>query len=266
MNEIILSNSVMPVIEDCGLLAASEPFYHMDRTADFNVLIYVISGTIYVTEDGTDYEINPGELLFLKSGVHHWGAKEIKKGTQWYFFHFRGGAGGENRFEREIALPKKLTGLENSRTERLIEQYVDFFFSENEMMPWLAGYKLFELLTELAYRGIKKTAPQSLADRLCLYLQEHYREPFSAAVLEKEFFLSYKHMASVFRREKNITMQQYHTRIRMNTACRLLKSTLMSVGEIAAEVGYKDALYFSRCFRAVHGMSPSGYRRSGVVY
>ncbi|MGN0183279.1 MAG: helix-turn-helix domain-containing protein [Candidatus Ornithomonoglobus sp.] len=266
MNEIILSNSSMPVIEDCGLLAASEPFYHMDRTAAFNVIIYVTDGAIYVTEDGEDYEVNPGELLFLKSGVHHWGRREIRKGTRWYYFHFRDGAGSEGRFRREIALPKKLTGLKNSRAERLIAEYIDFFFSENDMMPWLAGYKLFELLTELAYREIKKTAPESLADRLCAYLQEHYREPFSAAALEKEFFLSYKHMAAVFKRERQITMQQYHTRVRMNTACRLLKSTLMSVGDVAAEVGYKDALYFSRCFRAAQGVSPSGYRRSGVVY
>ncbi|MGM9937206.1 MAG: helix-turn-helix domain-containing protein [Candidatus Ornithomonoglobus sp.] len=266
MNEIILSNSSMPVIEDCGLLAASEPFYHMDRTAAFNVFIYVTDGTIYVTEEGEDYEVNPGELLFLKSGAHHWGRREIKKGTSWYFFHFHCGAESGGRFRREIMLPKKLSGLRNSRAERLIERYVDFFFSEDEMMPWLAGYKLFELLTELACRGIKKTAPESLADRLCLYLQEHYREPFSAAALEKEFFLSYKHMAAVFKRERQITMQQYHTRVRMNTACRLLKSTLMPVGEIAAEVGYRDALYFSRCFRAAQGMSPSEYRRSGVMY
>lgn len=266
MNEIILSNSAMPVIEDCGLLAAAEPFHHMDRTAEFHVIIYVTDGTIYVTEENRDYEVNPGELLFLKSGVHHYGRKEIQKGTRWYFFHFREGAVNETRFQREMMLPKKLSGLKHSRAEHLIEKYVDFFFSREENVAWLAGHRLFELLTELAYHAIKKTAPQTLADRLCVYLQEHYREPFSAAVLEKEFFLSYKYMAAVFKKERQLTMQQYHTGVRIHTACRLLKSTFMSIGEIAAAVGYRDALYFSRCFRAAQGVSPSDYRRSGTVY
>ena len=73
-------------------------------------------------------------------------------------------------------------------------------------------------------------------------------------------------MAAVFKRERGETMQQYHTRLRMNTACYLLKSTLMSVREIAAETGYSDALYFSRCFRAAKGMSPTEFRRSKRVY
>ena len=41
----------------------------------------------------------------------------------------------------------------------------------------------------------------------------------------------------------------------------LLLTTEISVKAIAAEMGYRDALYFSRTFRRVHGVSPSEYRR-----
>ena len=79
MNEIVLCNSSMPVMGVCDLCAAPEPFFHADRTVDFHVLIYVIEGVGYVTEEETDYEIHPGELLFLKSGIRHLGKREIPK-------------------------------------------------------------------------------------------------------------------------------------------------------------------------------------------
>ena len=66
LNEVILQNNVLPVLCGCDVLVASEPFYHSDRITDFNVLIYVTNGTIYVTEDNMDYSVSKGELLFLK--------------------------------------------------------------------------------------------------------------------------------------------------------------------------------------------------------
>lgn len=124
----------------------------------------------------------------------------------------------------------------------------------------------FDILSVLAEEAGIWEEHQGLADRICEYLGNHISEPFSTAVLEKEFYLSYKHMAAVFKREKGETMQQYHTKVRINAACYLLKSTLMPIGEIAAEIGYRDALYFSRCFHAAKGMSPTEFRRSISMY
>ena len=49
---ILLDGLHLPELIDCDILTASENFFHMDRTADFNVLICVTDGAMYVTEDG----------------------------------------------------------------------------------------------------------------------------------------------------------------------------------------------------------------------
>ncbi len=264
MNEIILSNTRPPIFSECGLLAATEPFYHMDRTADFNVMIYVTDGAIYVTEDETDYEINPGELLFLKSGLRHWGKREIKKGTRWYYFHFYDNPDNtpDKSLERTAVLPKTLSGLKNSRFERLTKEYADDIYSHDVMKQWTASARLFDILTEVAFRNSGEKESPKLSDKICAYLSGHYSDPYSSAVLEREFFLSYKYMAAVFKRDKGMTMQQYHTNARVQAACRLLRSTCMSVSDVAAAVGCGDALYFSRRFRSVIGLCPSAYRKS----
>lgn len=268
MNEIVLSNTYMPFAAECGLLTASEPFYHMDRITDFNVMIYVTDGVIYVTEDETDYEVNAGEILFLKSGIHHYGKRKTERGTRWYYIHFyteQRSADG-NKYIRELMLPKKITVQEEIRAESILESYTSDFYSEDYEKLWKINLRLLDILMELAFAGRQEEKSQTLPDKICAYLTKHYREPFSAKILEKEFYLSYKHMAAVFKKERGLSMQQYHTKIRMNTACRLLKSTLMPVAEIAVQVGYGDALYFSRCFHAAVGISPMLYRKTIHMY
>lgn len=281
VNEIILTNNVMPVASGCGYFAAQEDFLHADRTADFNVLIYVTDGVIYVTEDSTDYEIRPGELLFLKSGIRHFGKRPVPKGTRWHFVHFyleENGKAAENfvpdssplpQYEKiccTTVLPKKLTVPYGSRLERLITGFTDHYGSSDPMKKWDINARLFELLTEAAFSSDEYKAKESLSDRIAHFLADNYDKPFSSEILERTFFLSYKHMAAVFKRERGTTMQQYHNAVKMNAACRLLVSTLMTVGEISAKLGYSDMLYFSRRFREFTGKSPTEYRKTKPVY
>ncbi len=279
MNRIILSSCDMPVLCGCDHLAAAEPFFHADRVADFHVLIYVTEGRIYVTEDGTDYCVGAGGLLFLKSGVRHFGRQQIPRGTKWYFAHFTLPQQDYPAFAPDsspipqyspltstLALPKYITGLQGSGTERDIIGLIQLFHSDDPMKRWHLNQRLFSLLSRIALSGCTQPQQLSLSDRVCRYLAENISTPFSADAVSSAFYLSYKHLAAVFRKEKGMTMQQYHTALRMNEACRLLRSTLLTVGEIAARLGYQDMLYFSRCFRSSTGYSPTEYRRLPHTY
>lgn len=266
----------MPLVSACDFLAAAEPFYHVDRVADMNVLIYVTEGVIYVTEEGTDYSVRAGELLILKSGVHHWGKTEIPRGTKWYYIHFNCDGGDAQQFSAGMEippyrtvqcgtlLPKYVRGLSGGRLEELLRSFTEYYNGDDPHRAWYINVRLFELLSSLALHG--DSAAQTLSDRVCAYLSQHKCEPFSAQCLSAEFYLSYKRLAAVFKEEKGITMQQYHTAQRMNEACRLLRSTLMTVGEVAEAVGYTDILYFSRRFSAETGCCPTEYRRRKRIY
>lgn len=280
MNEITISNTSLPSVGGCDFLTAAEPFYHTDRTAPFNVLIYVTEGVIYVTEDNTDYSVSAGELLLLKSGVRHYGRTEIPRGTSWYFLHFTleepcglppfvpdgSPIPQYTAIESCLTLPKKLTGLSGSGTERELAELVEYYGSDDRLRRWHINARLFSLLSRIALREFRQQPQPSLSDRVCGYLADHCCEPFSAAVLEREFYLSYKHLAAVFKRDKGQTMQQYHTSLRISHAARLLRSTLLPVGEVAEQTGYSDMLYFSRCFHKAMGLSPTEYRRQPQQY
>lgn len=280
LNEIVMDNGLMPIMESCNLCAATEPFMHADRVLAFHVLIYVLEGVIYVTEDGVDYAVEAGEVLFLKKGLRHFGKAEIPKGTRWYYIHFYMDAepeSGEDALSendvgplqehvsgRKVKLPKKMSHLTGSVLEEKIAALIGSARSEDNLKSWYLNMRLFELLSLSAFFQ-KAEMKRTLSEEICIYLQAHIKEAFSARELERYFYLSYKHMAAVFKKEKQMTMQQYHTKLRMDEACRLLESTLLSIGEISRRLGYEDMLYFSRIFHRSEGMSPTAYRRRALT-
>lgn len=72
--------------------------------------------------------------------------------------------------------------------------------------------------------------------------------------------VSANYFSSVFSQEMEMTFIEYVTKKRMEKAKKLLRQTEKHSGEIAAEVGYKDAHYFSSVFKKTVGCSPREYR------
>ena len=58
-----------------------------------------------------------------------------------------------------------------------------------------------------------------------------------------------------------MTTQEFLIQYRMRIACLYLKNTDVSIGTIAASVGYANQLHFSRAFRKVYGMSPRDWQK-----
>lgn len=255
---IQIGNRVLPQLSDCDILTAAENFRHMDRTAEFNVLIYVTSGTMYVTENEQDHEINAGELLFLKSGLRHFGKRETLRGTRWVYAHFY--LSDEQDIAGTVALPKKICGLSGSTIEERLFRLCDYFHSPAPLRELRQNSMLYEILLDIASEQYPEQ--ESITDRICEFLDGKTDRDFSKELISGQFYLSYSNLAARFRKDKGMSMGQYHNSVRMKKACHLLRSTLMSVGEIAECLGFSDMLYFSKKFHGFSGVSPTEYRKT----
>lgn len=59
-----------------------------------------------------------------------------------------------------------------------------------------------------------------------------------------------------------VTPADFLKEARMKRACQQLLDTTKGVNDIAYSCGFSDPKYFSKCFKASIGMSPSDYRNS----
>ena len=58
----------------------------------------------------------------------------------------------------------------------------------------------------------------------------------------------------------DISPQEYLLSYRLEQGSRLLRTTKMSVQEIAESIGYENPLTFSKMFKNAYGVSPKYYR------
>ncbi|MEL6611139.1 MAG: AraC family transcriptional regulator [Bacteroidota bacterium] len=72
--------------------------------------------------------------------------------------------------------------------------------------------------------------------------------------------LSKYHYLRAFRQTFGTTPHRYHTRLRIARAQRLLAESRLAVAEVGLAVGFDEPSAFTRAFRRVIGVSPSGYR------
>lgn len=92
------------------------------------------------------------------------------------------------------------------------------------------------------------------------YMLRHLDQPLQVSTLASRANVSSSHFFALFKRQVGCAPIDYFIRLRMQHACRLLDGTTMSVKQVAATLGYDDPFYFSRVFKSVNQVAPSGYR------
>ena len=93
------------------------------------------------------------------------------------------------------------------------------------------------------------------------YIEENYNQyDISLNTVAASVNLSPNHFSTIFSQELGETFIEYLTRVRMEKAKVLLRTTSKKSTEIAYEVGYKDAHYFSNLFKKTQNCTPREYR------
>ena len=105
------------------------------------------------------------------------------------------------------------------------------------------------------------TGRSEIVDNVIRYIKNHYKEDINLNVLANEFFLSPAYLSRKFSRTTGVSIMSYLEDYRINVATDLLKGSERSISEIADQVGYYDANYFTKIFKKVKGITPKEFRK-----
>ncbi len=288
-NQISYRISELPFVNLADTRNVTTAFKHLDRTAPFHVMLYILKGEFPIIEDNTEYVLEEGSLLFLKGRTHHWGEKLIMPGTSFIFVHFfLPDVSREDRPAREfkpqlsleryrihqrefretiITLPKRIDNLSGSNIEYKLQELATYFNSDDAFRKLRINSMLSDILVD-CYRLQYKTSTARddlRVEEIINYLRKHRDEPFHSQNIEEHMKLSYKYLEEGFKKKTGMTIQQYHTALRIREAERLLSSTTHTIFEISESLGYPDPLYFSNVFKKNTGYSPRAYRNSIIT-
>ncbi|CCU80574.1 two-component response regulator [Halanaerobium saccharolyticum subsp. saccharolyticum DSM 6643] len=92
------------------------------------------------------------------------------------------------------------------------------------------------------------------------YIAANYQDGITLSEMARKFNLSTGHLSNLFNEETGESFSDYLNMIRLNKAKELLKTTNDKIYQIADQLGFNDAYYFSSWFKKQVGASPTTYR------
>jgi len=169
------------------------------------------------------------------------------------------------RGEGDVSSHLKLDSTRLDKAMNLIERIEDEIKCKEDGYRYMAVVHFMRLAGELSrwYSGAQHPGARRLTriGAAIGYLEQHLDEAVTLDELTGLADLSASTLNRAFRRAVGLPPLAYHLRLRIRRAGDLLRTTDLSVTEVAGLTGFDDANYFARQFRSVIGLSPSAYRK-----
>lgn len=140
---------------------------------------------------------------------------------------------------------------------------VDFIVSSLERFFSMLYCRLknIDLLLNESQKAGKYIDESTRSEAVKRYLCEHVKDRLTVTDLCTRFGISQTALMKNFHRENGQSPMDYFTDRKIDEAKRRIRKTTQSFAQIAEDLGFSSAGYFSRVFKAKTGMTPTEYSR-----
>jgi len=207
----------------------------------------------------------PGLVTFVPSGVRAEVAlRGVGEGSVIYFRDEKRLPGWASRARQQEPLTFGNDVL--AALVRRLAQADDGVPMKSSYLRALGNALSAELERELAQAHADAPQPASRGDlrvahTAIQHIGRHLGEDLSVRELASLCGLGLTRFSRSFREATGLPPHRYLRRVRIERACELLRTTSLSVREVAELVGFRGQSHFCTAFAQERGLTPSAYRR-----
>ena len=231
-----------------------------------HIIIVCLHGRGWVRIEPKRIELSAGELVWIPADTPHTYGSAHDDPWTIVWVHFCGANAAAWRAEinwAESDIDTFHFGSRAAPTLGLDEVYatLERGYSFHHLLAARIAleHSLSSLLELSRISGAERSAGERTANVRKLIIASPARN-YRLAELAESAGLSVPHFTNLFKKQCGFAPIDFFIHLRMFRACVLLDRTPLSVKEIAWELGYEDAFYFSRLFKSVSDLAPSDYR------
>ena len=158
------------------------------------------------------------------------------------------------RFAIEAGAPQELV----YSTSDVFIRKGDVAKTEDEIRELNKGF--WEILVKLVRDSRKEKHYSKPVTKSIDYITSHFNSKVTLEELAKETELTPNYLATLFKQETGLTVVEYLTRFRIDSACALLSQTEYAYLQIALSLGFCTQSYFTKVFKEHVGCTPRIYR------
>jgi AraC-like DNA-binding protein len=235
------------------------------RTLTDFELVWLLAGSAQWHGGGERARLRlaPGDLLLIPPGTHDEFRWDREVPTRHGYVHFRSGPGPASE-------PVLHRGQAHGPVGGLLEFLL--WLGEAQRPGWRerAGELLAVITQALTAGPLPEAAtpePAALAAALD-YVRGQWTaamRPLTLRELAAAACVSPSYLSRVFRKQYGCGPGAALELVRLERARTMLARSNLTVSQVASACGFADPLYFSRRFRAAHGVAPSAFRDNGTA-
>lgn len=249
---------------------------------DFVEVVYITDGKGVHFVDGKEYPVRRGDLIFINYHQTHSFLVDTKM-TFYNVFLLPAFFDETLRESQNIFDILTLTAFEGFRSELLSDKSFLHFSANDrveverlletvhrEQKEKKEGYKtmlraqgiaLFVHIFRKILESIETETNESIGiDEITRYVEANCTDKLTLKDLAQKCFYNPSYFSRAFKKKNGMSLVEFIHKNRIKKACELLKTSELTVEEIAIEVGYQDRGGFYTQFKKFMGCLPTEYK------
>ncbi len=240
-----------------------KPSYGVQRNLFSSyLLIVMLTGSLAWHTRHSRGVARAGQVLLLDCNAPHSYAAQGK--CSFTFVHFAGAQSQVLYEEIERTGGNLISMPDPNALHESIGEMLSCMRSERRLNEGQASAMIYDMLMKLLEHSGASGAGgigNPVVDRAIAYIQTHLTEKLTVDEIAASTGYSASYFSHMFAEETGMSPYQFVVKSRVEQAQQLLKTTRMTIQEIAFQCGFNSAANFCYTFRRMTGTSPQEYRK-----
>lgn len=245
-------------VTETGRFTAGKKYFTRRDSMDGWLMLYTISGAGMLSTSGLSFKLESGDCALISCGDFH-AYSTVSAPWEFFWAHFSGNA-VEGMCEAIRISDKLVTQISDTkRFEEVFSNIIALAKGVDISSVSKSALDIHELLHMMLEKTAQEKSPA--ISKIISYIKRHYLEQITIDDMLKDVPVSKYHMIRLFKQATGITPYHYLLNTRINESKILLRTTDMTISQIAFAVGFLDESNFIYQFKKQTGIKPTNYRK-----
>ncbi|QUI25140.1 helix-turn-helix transcriptional regulator [Vallitalea pronyensis] len=242
-------------------------FTYKGEKHDFWELTYVDQGELLTRIDDKPYTLQQGDFIFYAPNQYHTQKNNASSPISFLTITFDLDSPKEDIFKHQVfSCSQELREI----LEQIVHEKNEYgLYSADLIICYLKEF-IITFMRSLTKKNTLKQLHSSmqvntnntLVNKALAYIYGHINEKITIDMLAQEVSISPSYLSRIFKHVMGVTIVDYMTHYRLEKSKAYIKSTELSLTQIAEILGFGSIHYFSKQFKKHYDISPLIYSKS----
>ena len=223
------------------------------------LMMHIVKGSVKIEYDNVNFVARMGETVLIDCHKPH--SYTSLGDLDMIWFHFDGSNASAIFTELYGLYQSIIVAKNSSEIVNHIYKIYEIYHSGKKISEAIQSAYIARILGEFFKNpGMDVLDQNGIVNKVMNYIEENYQMALTISELSQFAGLSEYYFSRLFKKQTGFTIHEYIIKTRVISAKILLKSTNLSLREIAYQCGFTNESSFSNTFRRITGMTPGGFR------